>query len=266
MPAGAAIGSGRRQVKAQVLKTIVSFLDFELALSEFPKDESINGLQVEGRGSVRKIGLAVDACEYVFKKAAEKNIDFLFVHHGLIWGGIKAVRGVTKKRLKALLGSDTSLYACHLPLDWHPRYGNNAELLRVLSIRKMGEFGEYHGKRIGYWGKTRAPLLVGEFVKRVDKTLKTNSSFLDFRRSVHNVGVVSGGGWSAIHDAEELGIDTFLTGEPSHSAYHLAKEMDVNLIFAGHYATETLGVKAVGEMLKKKFGLPVEFIDSPTGL
>lgn len=261
-----AVGTGRRRVKDTVLRTLVSFLDSELDLSEFPKDESVNGLQVEGGGSVRKIGIAVDACEYVFKKAAERKIDFLFVHHGLIWGGIRAVVGVTKKRLKALLGSDISLYACHLPLDWHPRYGNNIELLRILSIKKLGEFGEYHGKRIGYWGKTGTALSVGDFVKRVDKTLKTKSSFVDFKRRVRNVGVVSGGGWSAIHDAEELGIDTFITGEPSHSAYHLAKEMGVNLIFAGHYVTETLGVKAVGAMLKKKFGLPVEFIDYPTGL
>lgn len=261
-----AAGSGRRDVKDIALRTLVSFLDSKLALSEFPKDDSVNGLQIEGRGSVRKIGLAVDACEYVFKKAAERGIDFLFVHHGLIWGGIRSVGGVTKKRLKALLGSDISLYACHLPLDWHPRYGNNIELLRILSIKKMGEFGEYHGKRIGCWGKTGAALSLADFVKRVDKILKTKSSFVNFGKKVRNVGVVSGGGWSAIHDAEELGIDTFLTGEPSHSAYHLAKEMGVNLIFAGHYATETLGVKAAGAMIKKKFGLPVEFVDYPTGL
>ena len=261
-----ASGADRRQVKETALRTFVSFLDSELALSEFPKDESINGLQVEGHGSVRKIGLAVDACGCVFETAAERNIDFLFVHHGLIWGGIRAVGGVTKKRLKALLDFGISLYACHLPLDWHPKYGNNAELLRVLSIKKMGEFGEYHGKRIGYWGKTRAPLSTADFVKVVNKALGIKSSYVDFRRKVQNIGVVSGGGWSAIHDAEELGIDTFLTGEPSHSAYHLAKEIGVNLVFAGHYATETLGVKAVGRMLKKKFGLPVEFIDYPTGL
>ncbi|MDA8240428.1 MAG: Nif3-like dinuclear metal center hexameric protein [Nitrospiraceae bacterium] len=248
------------------LKKLVSFLDSELSLSEFPKDDSANGLQVEGRERVGKVGLAVDACGYTFERAKERGVDFLLVHHGLIWGGLKSIRGVAGKRIKALLDSGISLYACHLPLDWHPRYGNNAELLRVLSLKKMGEFGEYHGKRIGYWGKTGTAMQMDVFVKFVDKTLKTRSSYVDFKKKVRNVGVVSGGGWSAIHDAEELGIDTFLTGEPSHSAYHLAKEMGVNLIFAGHYATETLGVKAVGEMLKKKLGLAVEFIDHPTGL
>ncbi len=253
-------------MRVVTLRKLVSFLDFDLALSEFPRDESINGLQVEGKAAVGRIGVAVDACEHVFEKAAEKGVDFLFVHHGLIWGGIRSIRGVLMKRIRRLMDSGISLYACHLPLDWHPEYGNNILLLKLLSVRKMGEFGEYHGKRIGYWGRTGATMTVDAFVKVVDKNLKAKSSYVDFGRKVRNVGVVSGGGWSAIHDAEKYGIDTFLTGEPSHSAYTLAEEMKVNLIFAGHYATETPGVKAVGEMLGKRLGLKVEFIDHPTGL
>lgn len=253
-------------MKGTTLKKLVSFLDAELALSEFPEDESANGLQIEGRESIKKIGIAVDACEYVFEKASESNIDFLLVHHGLIWGSIKSVRGMTKKRIKALLINDISLYACHLPLDWHPEYGNNAQLLRLLSIKKMGEFGEYHGKRIGYWGRSENEISIEEFTSKIDKTLRTKSSSINFGKKVRNVGVVSGGGWFAINDAERYGIDTFLTGEPSHSAYTLAEEMKVNLVFAGHYATETPGIKAVGQMLKKRFGLEIEFIDHPTGL
>ena len=253
-------------MKSIDLDKLLAFLDTELCLAEFAEDESANGLQVEGRPTVRKAGVAVDACEYVFKEAAEKNIDFLFVHHGLIWGGLKAVRGIMKQRIKTLFDAGISLYACHLPLDWHPKYGNNSRLLSLLGVKRMGEFGKYHGKRIGYWGKTGSSLSLDEFVKRLDKTLGTRSSFVDFGNKVRSVGVVSGGGWSAIHDAEELGIDTFLTGEPSHSAYTLAEEMKVNLVFSGHYATETPGVKAVGEMLQKRFGLEVEFIDHPTGL
>ncbi len=256
----------RKQVKSQELRRLVSFLDSELALSEFPKDESANGLQVEGRQRVQRIGIAVDACEYVFTEAARRGVDFLFVHHGLIWGGLRSIRGALRTRIKTLLGADVSLYACHLPLDWHPKYGNNVELLRILSLKRKGEFGEYHGRRIGYWGTAQKSAGLRDFVAFVDARLKTKSSFVDFGRKVRNVGVVSGGGWSAIHDAEELGIDTFLTGEPSHSAYTLAEEMKVNLVFSGHYVTETFGVKAVGEMLKKRFGLAVEFIDHPTGL
>ena len=245
---------------------LVSFLDTGLCLSEFSEDESANGLQVEGSATVRKIGLAVDACEYVFREAAKKKMDFLIVHHGLIWGGLKSVSGVVRSRIKALLDSDISLYACHLPLDWHPKYGNNSELLRLLSIRKMGEFGKYHGKNIGYWGRTAKELTLEEFTAQIDKALGTRSSSVSFGKKVRNIGVVSGGGWFAINEAEKYNIDTFITGEPSHSAYTLAEEMKVNLVFAGHYATETLGVKAVGQMLQKRFGIQVEFIDHPTGL
>ena len=247
-------------------RKLVSFLDNELRLPEFPKDESANGLQVEGSVTVNKIGLAVDACDYVFQMAAEKNIDFLIVHHGLIWGGIRSVSGVMKKRIKALLDADISLYACHLPLDWHPEYGNNAQLLKVLAIKRMGEFGEYHGKRIGYWGSLTKELSLKDFVGKVDRILNAKSTTLSFGKKVKKVGIVSGGGWSAIYDAEKTGIDTLLVGEPSHSAYTLAEEMKLNVIFAGHYATETVGVKAVGSMLGKKFGIKTEFIDHPTGL
>ena len=248
------------------LRKLVSFLNNALKLSEFPKDESANGLQIEGRNTVHAVGMAVDACAYVFQKAAEKKIDFLIVHHGLVWGGIRSIQGVMKQRIKALLDADISLYACHLPLDWHPEYGNNAELLKALRIKKMGEFGEYHGKTIGYWGRLTNELSLNDFSSRIDRTLHTKTTTISFNKKVKNIGIVSGGGWSAIHDAEKLGIDTLLVGEPSHSAYTLAEEMKVNLVFAGHYATETLGVKAVGAMLKKKFGLETEFMDHPTGL
>ncbi len=254
------------RAKPLSLKRLVSFLDTELSLSEFPHDESSNGLQVEGRATVQKIGVAVDACEFVFKKASAADIDFVVVHHGLIWGGIKSIGGVLKKRIKALMDADISLYACHLPLDWHPVYGNNSQLLKLLSIRKMGEFGEYHGKRIGHWGRTSKEMSLKDFLSQVDRVLNTKSFSLNFGKKVKNVGIVSGGGWSAIYDAEKYGIDTFLTGEPSHSAFTLAEEMRVNVIFSGHYSTETLGVKAVGGMLRKRFGLEVEFIDHPTGL
>jgi len=253
-------------MKTIPLKKLVSFLSNELRLSEFPKDESANGLQIEGLATVGNIGLAVDACDYVFQTAADNNIDFLIVHHGLIWGGIRSINGVMKKRIKALLDTDISLYACHLPLDWHPDYGNNAQLLKALAIKRMGDFGEYHGKRIGYWGRLTKELSLEDFICRVDKTLNTQSTALSFGNKVKNIGIVSGGGWSAIYDAEETGIDTLLVGEPSHSAYTLAEEMKLNVVFAGHYATETLGVQAVGNMLRKKFGLKTEFIDHPTGL
>ncbi len=253
-------------MKETPLRQLTSFLDTKLSITDFPDDESSNGLQVEGRDRIKRIGVAVDACEYVFRKAVAEKVDLLFVHHGIIWGGIKAVRGVLRKRIGMLLAADISLYVCHLPLDWHPELGNNAQILKLLALKKMGAFGEYHGKQIGYWGRTKHPLSVKAFTAKVEKMLHTKTVALPFSGRVKNVGIVSGGGWSAIHDAERYGIDTLLTGEPSHSAYTLAEEMKINLIYAGHYATETPGVQAVGRLLKKKFGFVVSFIDHPTGL
>lgn len=253
-------------MKETLLRHLTTFLDQKLSLSDFSHDESANGLQVEGRDRVKRIGVAVDACEYVFRKAVDKKIDLLFVHHGIIWGGIKAVRGIMRKRLSTLLAAEMSLYACHLPLDWHPQVGNNAQILKLLALRKMGGFAEYRGKQIGYWGQTKQPLSVKAFTAKVDKVLKTRTVSIPFSGQARNVGIVSGAGWSAIHDAERYGIDTLVTGESSHSAYALAEEMKVNLLYAGHYATETPGVQAVGRLLHKKFGLAVTFIDHPTGL
>jgi dinuclear metal center YbgI/SA1388 family protein len=248
------------------LSRLVAFLNKELCLANFPKDDSANGLQVEGSGSVKRIGLAVDACDYVFQRAAECGVDFLLVHHGLIWGGIKSIRGLMKKRIQRLMTNGISLYACHLPLDWHPLYGNNAELLRILGIRKTGDFGEYHGMSIGYRGEMPQAVTLERFASKVNRTLGTETRYIDFGKKVKKIGVVSGGGWSALYDAEACGIDTFLTGEPAHSAYALAEELKVNLVFAGHYATETLGVKAAGRMIEKKFNTETVFIDHPTGL
>lgn len=253
-------------MKETPLRQLTSFLDTKLSITDFPDDESSNGLQVEGRDRIKRIGIAVDACEYVFRKAVTEKVDLLFVHHGIIWGGIKAVRGIVRKRISMLLAADVSLYACHLPLDWHPELGNNAQILKLLALKKMGPFGEYHGKQIGYWGRTKRPLSVKAFTAKVEKVLHAKTVTIPFSGHVRNVGIVSGGGWSAIHDAERYGIDTLLTGESSHSAYALAEEMKINLIYAGHYATETPGVQAVGRLLKKKFGLVVSFIDHPTGL
>ncbi|GAB4485042.1 MAG: Nif3-like dinuclear metal center hexameric protein [Thermodesulfovibrionales bacterium] len=248
------------------LTSLVTFLDRELGLKDFPKDECANGLQVEGAAHVSSIGLAVDACEAVFSQARANKVDFLFVHHGLIWGGLRSIRGITKKRIQSLNGSGISLYACHLPLDSHPRYGNNAQILRMLSLTKKGAFGEYHGRKISYWGRAGQEMALSVFCTRIERVLSTRTVSFSAGRKVRNVGVISGGGWFGINEAEELGIDTFLTGEPAHSAYHLAREMNVNLVFAGHYATETPGVKAVAKLLQRKFRLQTSFLDEPTGL
>jgi len=247
------------------LDEIVGYLDGYLKIGEI-EDTSVNGLQVQGRGKVERIGFAVDACMETFKEADGRGADMLVVHHGLIWGGIKSVTGITYDRLKFLIENGISLYAVHLPLDKHPEVGNNIQFLKLFDVSDIKEFGQYHGVNIGFMGEFKEEKVLGEFAEEVGNKLNTKPGVLDFgKEKIRKVGVVSGAASSVISEAVEK-VDVFVTGEVSHSVYHSAKDARVNVIFAGHYATETLGVKALAGVLEKEFGMETVFIDVPTGL
>lgn len=246
------------------LQEIVEFLDEFLNLKEW-SDKSNNGLQVEGREDVNRIAFAVDACMEVFERA--RDVDMIVVHHGLIWGGIDYVRGIVKKRLDFLLKNEISLYAVHLPLDAHPSTGNNAQILKALDLEPVERFGVYQGKEIGYIGFYDEPLPLDNVLEMVWDKINLNTTVLRFgNEEVKSVGVVSGRGSFALSKAIEKGVDLFITGEQDHGIYHLAKEGKINVVFAGHYATETFGVKALMKVVGQEFDVDVFFIDVPTGL
>jgi len=248
------------------LYDLVEFLDDYLNVKEW-EDKSKNGLQVEGREEVKKAVFAVDACMDVFVKAKELNADIVIVHHGLIWNGIESVKGIVKRRLRFLLENEISLYAAHLPLDAHPSVGNNAQLLNLIGASIKGNFGEYRGRPIGFWGEFDDERSIDEIARSLKTRLNADIRVLDFGTDgIKSVGAVSGKGAFAIAEAIERGLDLFLTGEAEHGVYHVAKECKINVIFAGHYATETLGVKALMNVVRERFGIDVEFVDVPTGL
>ncbi len=246
------------------LAKIVSFLDNYLELEKF-NDTSNNGLQVEGVKDVNKVAFAVDACIEVFEKASMIDANLVVVHHGLIWGGIDYVRGITFKRLKFLIENGISLYAAHLPLDAHREVGNNVMLLKILGLNANNPFGEYKGMKIGWMDEFDEPKLLDEIVKTIEAKLNVKTKVWNFGNKVKRVAAVSGKGAFAINEAIEKGVDLLITGEAEHEAYHVAKEGKINVIFAGHYATETLGVKALMGVVEK-LGVDVEFVDVPTGL
>ncbi len=249
------------------LKKLTNFLDQILDISAFKNDSSLNGLQVEGSADVVKVTLAVDACEEAVKKAIRLKSQLLIVHHGLFWGKMQPVTGIMAKRLRLLLANGISLYAAHLPLDCHPQLGNNARIASMLGIKTPSPFGDYHGIEIGLCGRLPRPLAAGSFSAKIRRGFGGSVSSLAFGSPlVRKVGIVSGGGASLVQDAAGAGCDTLLTGETSHSSYHVAREHRINIFFAGHYATETVGVKAVGKLLADEFGLTVKFVDIPTGL
>ncbi len=235
------------------------------------EDASHNGLQVQGPDEVKKIGFAVDACLATFKQAIEKKCQLLIVHHGLIWGdGLGKLTGSSYERIKALIKGELGLYAVHLPLDAHPRYGNNAELARLIGLKNIKPFGTYREKAIGFSGKLKRQQTLKELAQLLKATIGAECRIFPFGRAedepVSTAGIISGGGSDGIGEAAELGLDVFITGEIKHSTFHYAKEGNVSIIEAGHYTTETLGLQALRPVLEKRFKVKTIFLDEPTGL
>lgn len=245
---------------------LVQHLNDILDIENIP-DESLNGLQVANSGQVATVALAVDASEGSIKQAAELGADLLLVHHGLFWGVPLALTGSHYNRIRTLMHYDLALYAVHLPLDSHPELGNNAQIGPLMNWPLHKEFGLYHGQNLGYEIHLRQPEPIENLVQTLGEKLQCTPKLWNFgKKEIGRIGYVSGGSMSNLEEAIQKRLDLFVTGEPKHTAYWTAKEAGINVLCAGHYATETLGVKAVGKYLEKQFGLKTVFIDLPTGL
>lgn len=244
------------------INDIAAFLDSTLDITRY-RDSSINGLQVEGAEEVTRVALAVDACMDSFELAKSEGAELLVVHHGLIWGGIKSVRGATKRRLQFLLDNNISLYAAHIPLDAHKELGNNAVLADMLALQDQKPFCEYHGKMISVSGSLPTPTTAATLASSIAKMLNTTTRVEgDPERRVNTVGIVSGGGSFSLEEASLAGLDCLFTGEGNHAAALEAADSGVPIIYAGHYETETMGVKALVPVIEEKFGLSAKFVDT----
>ena len=248
-------------------RELTAYLDNYLRVKEI-EDSSQNGLQVEGPDEVAKVACAVDGCQAAFEQAVAAGAQLLIVHHGLFWGKPLRLVGPLFRRVRTLIVGGCGLYAVHLPLDLHPEVGNNAELARLLELRDTRPFGEYHGNEVGIGGVFDPPLRLDALIERL--TRATGEPPLRVLphgpREVSRVGCSSGGAAFLMGQVAEAGFDTFVTGETSHSYFHGAAEHGINLIYGGHYATETLGLKALARHLAVRFGLEVVFLDLPTGM
>jgi len=249
------------------LDDLSGYLDTYLRLREEVADppEALNGLQVTNAGEVTRLAAAVDLCEATIEMAADAKADLLLVHHGLFWGGLRPLVGPSYRRVAALVSRNIAVYAAHLPLDRHPDVGNNTCLARLLGVALRGEFGSYRGAPIGVWGEldVTRDALAGSLAT----TLGTSARLLPFGpKQVRRVGIVTGAGGSLIPQAVAAGLDTFITGEGPHWSFFDAEELKINVYFAGHYATETVGVKALAEHVSRKYSIPWVFLDHPTGL
>jgi dinuclear metal center YbgI/SA1388 family protein len=248
------------------LAAIVDYLDDYLRIRDIAdSSDAMNGLQVANAGEVHQVATAVDVCAATIEAAAKRPGTLLIVHHGLFWGGPAPFVGPARQRLAALLTGDVALYGAHLPLDVHANVGNNVLLARALGVPVAASFGESHGLPIGVWGELAVPR--DTLAQRLARLLGGPPRLMPFGPTkTARVGIVSGAAGSMIAQAHRAGLDTFITGEGSHHTYFDAEELGLNVFYGGHYATETFGVRALGEHLSAKFGFPAEFIDHPTGL
>jgi len=263
-------GLGSQAGRKVVLDVVVRYLDQLLRTSEIPDHpDAFNGLEVENSGTISRVVAAVDASMATIEASRESRVasgpPLIIVHHGLFWDGPSPVTGRRYQRLKTLIANDMALYGAHIPLDVHPAVGNNASLARQLGIMDTVWFDNFKGVPLGVAGPLSVPREA--LVSKLAGLLGSNPRLIPGGPPVTTrVGVITGAAGNRLRAAKAAGCDTFITGEGGHHTYFDAMEFGVNLIYAGHYATEQIGVKALAERLAEEFGLPWEFFDNPTGL
>lgn len=253
------------------LADIAGYLDEYLRIREVPDEpNAVNGLQaLNGSGRVGRIVAAVDASLATIAAAGgDPSLPvLLLVHHGLFWDGNVPLTGRRYRRVRALFDGDTALYAAHIPLDVHPEVGNNHVLARRLGLGDIVPFDLYRGIALGVQGVLTPSASREELVARLDRELGAKARLIPGGPPMsRRVGIITGGAGNRIRAAAEAGLDTYITGEGPHHTYFDATELGINAIYGGHYATETVGVRALAEHVSARFAIPWEFHDHPTEL
>jgi dinuclear metal center YbgI/SA1388 family protein len=254
------------------LRELIDYFDFELRTPEIPDyDAAQNGLQLENSGKVTSIAAAVDCSTQTIEGAVAARASVLIVHHGMYWRGAEPLVGVNLARVRAALAGDLAVYSSHIPLDMHPELGNNVQLARALGLEADGAFGRYRDVEIGVMG--RSDLSTSDLFSRVREysaqyaTVAVSTSIPGGHQS-RRWAIITGSGASpeSLAEARERGVDTLIVGEGPHHTAVEAIERGPVVIYGGHYATETLGVRALAERAAERFDVPWTFIDVPTGL
>ena len=244
---------------------ITAFCDELLDVASF-EDYGPNGLQVPGASEVTKVATGVSANLELLRAAIDSGAQLVLTHHGLLWGEeLSALSVPMAARLQALLCADASLAAYHLPLDAHPEIGNNALLRDALGLEPdVRPFGQAKGSAVGVIGRAKEPIELDELRRRLGEAVGQEPlAFASGPERISTVGIVTGGGSFAIHETGQLGLDALVTGEPSEPVMGEAREYAVHFLAGGHYATETFGIRRLGELVADRFYVEHEFIDVP---
>ena len=251
---------------------IVRYMDDLLDTRSTPDyPNALNGLQLANDGQVTRIAAAVDFSLRTVAAAAEAKANLLIVHHGMFWSGLEPIRGTVFTRFKTLIENGIAVYSSHLPLDRHALYGNNALLTTELGLEPSGEFARFKDISIGVMGESdidssELAARAAAFAQSHGGSVRTTPISTGRRTRAWAICTGAGASSETLREARELGIDTLIVGEgPHHSAVD-AEESGIVVIYAGHYATETLGVRAIAAHVSDRFGVPWTFIEAPTGL
>lgn len=261
-----------RSPRAPTLHHVAEHLDSLLRTRDIPDyPGALNGVQVEHVGPIRRCAVAVDASMRTIQGAADAGANLLIVHHGLFWSGVQPLRGRHFERIRRLIDGDIAVYSSHLPLDLHPVFGNNAQLARALELTPSEGFARFQTVDIGLMGETDVP--TADLVQRAAALAERNGGRLvtvgvQSGRRTRRWAVCTGAGASSdtLREAAMAGVDTLIVGEGPHHTAVDAEELGIAVLYAGHYATETFGVRALGEELERTFALSWSFIAAPTGL
>jgi len=228
-------------------------------------DYGPNGLQVPGAEEVERVATGVSAHRDLFERAAAEGAQLVLCHHGLFWNGRpRTITPALKGRLAVLFDADMSLAAYHLPLDAHPEVGNNALICAALGLERAEPFAEHRGRAIGCVGRSGEGVPIAELLERCTGAFGREPFAWRFGpETVRSVGIVSGGGASSLAEAAALGLDALLTGEPAEPAMADAREAGLHFVAGGHYATETFGIRRLGEIVSERFGIEHRFVEIP---
>ncbi|MFO7936405.1 MAG: Nif3-like dinuclear metal center hexameric protein [Kiritimatiellia bacterium] len=238
---------------------LAEFLNRTLRIENF-RDVSNNGLQLANDGTLSKVICGVDANLKLLEIAKEKGAECIVCHHGISWGdSLRYITGLNYRILSLALKNNIAIYACHLPLDAHDEFGNNAQICKTLGLIEKDAAFDYHGELIGFTAELPQPVSFNEFCDKIKTNITDTFQTLHFgTENIQKVGIVSGGAADMTDQAHDLGVDLFLTGETTLQAYNLAEQLHQNVVFAGHYATEIFGVRALSELINSELGIPAE--------
>jgi dinuclear metal center YbgI/SA1388 family protein len=249
-----------------------AYLDALLRTGEIPDyPNAFNGLQLQNRGEIVRVAAAVDFSSHTVDETIASGANFLQVHHGMYWGGLQSITGHVYARLSRLLANDVAVYGSHLPLDAHPSLGNNVLLARELGLVPRDGFARFKTIDVGVSGN--ADMSTTALVERARSfaalyggSIVTTPFAPDRRTTKWGICTGAGADSNTLQEAAERGLDTLIVGEGPHHTAGLARDLGIVIIYAGHYATETLGVQALAAQLANEFGIATMFIDVPTGL